>query len=87
MARYAVVRESDGLIVNMTSWDGVTAWHPGEGFLAVPDPDGLADMGGHWDGESFSPPPPPPDPEPQPPTLEERVAALEIRVTALETSA
>lgn len=35
MADYAVIRDSDGLIVNVIEWDGAAAWSPPAGTTAV----------------------------------------------------
>lgn len=35
MSNYAIVRDSDGLIENITVWDGVTPWTPPAGTTAV----------------------------------------------------
>jgi len=37
MARYAIVRDSDGLIENVVVWDGETQWSPPSGTTGVLD--------------------------------------------------
>jgi hypothetical protein len=37
VSRYAIVR--DGLVTNVTLWDGQTDWDPGEGCTLYPLPD------------------------------------------------
>ena len=36
--RYLVLNDQDEP-VNITLWDGITPWHPGEGLRAVPEPE------------------------------------------------
>lgn len=36
--RYLVLNDQ-GEPVNITLWDGITPWHPGEGLRAVPEPE------------------------------------------------
>lgn len=36
--RYLVLNDQDEP-VNVTLWDGITPWHPGEGLRAVPEPE------------------------------------------------
>lgn len=38
MARYAIL-DKDNTVVNVSEWDGVTPWTPGEGLTAVLLPD------------------------------------------------
>jgi hypothetical protein len=49
MARYAIVRDSDGLVLNVAEWDGVRPWSPPPGRTAV-----QTDAGGV--GDTFTPP-------------------------------
>lgn len=58
VSKYAVVRESDGLVTNVILYDPANEFDPGEGLYLVPD-DGTAQTGGTWDGEHFLPPPEP----------------------------
>ena len=55
VSRYAIV-DKDGNVTNVTLWDGVTPWQPGEGLKAVKDEDNKAEIGGRWNGEAFLPP-------------------------------
>lgn len=59
MARY-VITDALGAVVNVTEWDGVTEWTPGEGLTAVQSDE--AQIGWTYDGETFAPPPPEPSP-------------------------
>lgn len=60
--RYALV--SDGRVMDIALWDGVTPWSPPEDLAAIAIPDGVRVCPG-WsfvDGEFISPPPElPPD--------------------------
>ena len=56
MDRYAIVR--DGVVENVSDWDGVTDWSPPEGTIAVLDKDGVMHIGGNWNGSVFTPAPP-----------------------------
>ena len=51
MARYAVVRDSDGLIENVVLWDGESEWSPPADTSAVDDASDEAGIYG-WDGDS-----------------------------------
>lgn len=53
--RYAIV-DKDGNVVNVSLWDGVTPWTPGEGLKAIKDDNDKAQIGGKWDGTTFLPP-------------------------------
>lgn len=53
--RYAIVDEK-GNVTNVSLWDGVTPWAPGEGLKAVKDENNKAEIGGKWDGTTFLPP-------------------------------
>jgi hypothetical protein len=55
---YAVVRNSDGKIVNRSTWDGVSEGFPPAGHTAVEDSAGLYDIGGTLIGNTYTPPPP-----------------------------
>ena len=64
--RYALVRQSDGRVLNVCRWDGVTPWNhlpPGVQALACPD-----DVGPGWSlsGSEWLPPEPPIEPPPEP---------------------
>lgn len=50
--RYAIV-DGKGNVVNVSLWDGVTPWQPGEGLKAIKDEDDKAQIGGKWDGKKF----------------------------------
>lgn len=71
MAKYAIVR--DGVVLNVTEWDGETPWSPPEGTEAVLDAEETAERGGTWDGSAFTRAPIVP-PAPQPKSFEELVA-------------
>lgn len=53
MSVYALVDEN-GNVVNRCRWDGLSAWSPPEGLIAVEDIDGRSWIGGTWSGSSFS---------------------------------
>ncbi|EFN5562441.1 tail fiber assembly protein [Escherichia coli] len=53
---YAVVN-SDGLIINIVVWDGVTEWGPPEGTHAVRCGDNLCGIGGTYKEGVFNVPP------------------------------
>lgn len=53
--RYAIV-DKKGNVVNVSLWDGVTPWQPGEGLKAIKDEDNKAEIGGKYDGTRFTPP-------------------------------
>ncbi|EJT7453870.1 tail fiber assembly protein, partial [Escherichia coli] len=55
---YAVVN-SDGLIINIVVWDGVTEWEPPEGTHAVRCGDNLCGIGGTYKEGVFNVPPEP----------------------------
>lgn len=55
---YAVVN-SDGLIINVVVWDGVTEWAPPEGAQAVRCGDNLCGIGGTYKDGVFAAPPEP----------------------------
>ena len=57
LSRYAIVR--DGVVENVTVWDGVTEWSPPEGTEAVLDKSGTAQIGGTHHGKNFVAPPVP----------------------------
>lgn len=58
MGIYATVNVATGIVENMSLWDGVSEWSPGDGYIAV-----LADgidnvtMGWSYSDGLFSPPP------------------------------
>lgn len=63
--RFALVRESDGLVVNVCIWDGVTPWNDlPSGIVDIECPEEVCPGWHHTeDGEWVPPPPtePPPD--------------------------
>jgi hypothetical protein len=63
MARYAMVQDASGIVVNVIEWDGNTeTWTPPEGYTMVLDEPPSAGAGSTWDGEKFIPPPASPTP-------------------------
>ena len=79
MDRYAVVRNEDGYVINVSLWDGVTPWDPGEGYTAVKSD--VAEIGDTYkDGEFIKPPAPEPVAEPTP---QEQLAALQAQLAEL----
>ena len=62
-SRYAIVRDSDGLIENVVLWDGEAQWSPDEGYTAVADAandstDREAVVDGWYGAETFHGPTP-----------------------------
>lgn len=54
MNNYAVV-DSEGKVINIIYWDGVSEWSPPEDTKAVKIPDGLfVDIGYSYNGKKFS---------------------------------
>lgn len=49
MANYAIVQDSDNLVLNMVVWDGVAAWSPPAGSTAVEDTGGTAKIDGWYE--------------------------------------
>ena len=52
-SRYAVVRDSDGLILTVAMWDGVADWSPPAGMTAVLDGSGEAGIDGWYGAATF----------------------------------
>lgn len=61
MARYAITRNSDGLVRNIIEWDGVSSWGPPGGHTARLS--ATAGVGDVWDGAVFVRSPEVPTPE------------------------
>lgn len=57
-SRYAIVRDSDGLIENIAMWDGVAAWSPPPGTTAVLDSTPEAIIDGRYQASTFYGPTP-----------------------------
>jgi hypothetical protein len=63
--RYALVRSTDGAVVNVCVWDGVTPWDTTlPNTNAVECLDGVS-PGWSYDGGEWIPPTPPEDPPPE----------------------
>jgi hypothetical protein len=60
--RYAVVRDADGVVVNVIELAAGADWTAPSGHSAVADPNVEAEVGGTWDGASFAPAGAAPDP-------------------------
>lgn len=58
MARYAVVRDSDGLIENAVLWDGVAEWSPPASTTAVEDTSEESKIDGWYGDSTFHDPTP-----------------------------
>lgn len=58
MTRYAVVRDTDGLIENVVVWDGVTQWSPPASTSAVEDASDEAVIDGRYQASVFHGPTP-----------------------------
>lgn len=51
MNSYAIVNKTTNIVVNMTVWDGISEWHPGDEYLLMQtDSAGIGDV---WDGNTF----------------------------------
>lgn len=74
--RYAILR--DGIVENITEWDGDTAtWTPPDGTTAEKFPEGAISIGWLWNDGSPVDPLPAPEPEPAPErTPEEKLEAI-----------
>jgi len=57
-SRYAVVRDSDGLIETVAMWDGATSWSPPAGTTAVLDASDEARIDGWYGAATFHGPTP-----------------------------
>ena len=57
-SRYAVVRDSDGLIETVVMWDGAAAWSPPAGTTAVLDASDEARIDGWYGASTFHGPTP-----------------------------
>lgn len=62
MSRYALVRNADGLVVNVIEYEvASSSFTPPAGHSLIADPQGAAEPRGHWDGAVFTPAGPAPD--------------------------
>ena len=52
--RYAVVRTANGRVENVVELANGSDWSPPEGCTTFADPTGAAQVGGTWDGSTFS---------------------------------
>jgi hypothetical protein len=58
MARYAMVQDSSGVVVNVIEWDGNTAtWAPPAGYTMVEDTNNEIGVGGTYEDGTYTPPP------------------------------
>jgi hypothetical protein len=58
MARYAMVDDGSGIVVNVIEWDGNTqTWTPPDGYTMVKDTKGEAGPGFSYANGTFTPPP------------------------------
>jgi len=58
MARYAMVQDKSGVVVNVIEWNGDEAtWRAPDGYTMVEDTKGEAGPGCSYDGTTFTPPP------------------------------
>jgi len=58
MARYAMVDDSSGIVVNVVEWDGQEAsWRAPSGYTMVEDVNSEAGPGFSYADGSFTPPP------------------------------
>jgi hypothetical protein len=57
---YAIIDDSNNLVINVAVWDGTTPWDPGAGLYAVLIPEGSqAGIGWTYEDGEFIPPEPP----------------------------
>jgi hypothetical protein len=63
--RYALVRSTDGAVVNACVWDGVTEWDDSLPSIAVVECPEEVGPGWSYDGDEWNPPQPPADPPPE----------------------
>lgn len=56
MARYALTRNSDGVVVNLIEWDGVTSYTPPEGLTnyTMRPATYQVQVGSVWNGAAFT---------------------------------
>lgn len=58
MARYAMVQDQSGIVVNVIEWSGNTKeWSPPKGYTMVEDKNAEAGPGFSFADEKFAPPP------------------------------
>ena len=58
MARYAMVEDASGVVVNVIEWDGDEAnWQPPVGYTMVEDTGNLSGPGFKYEDGTFTPPP------------------------------
>jgi hypothetical protein len=58
MARYAMIDEASGIVVNVIEWDGDEAtWKAPTGYVMVEDPDYKSGPGFTYENGTFTPPP------------------------------
>jgi hypothetical protein len=58
MARWAMVHDDTGYVVNMVEWDGnVKTWKPPAGYTMVEDKEVYAGPGFRYEDGQFIPPP------------------------------
>lgn len=58
MARYAMVSDVNGIVVNVIEWNGDPAiWSPPPGYTMVEDAEGAASPGYSYADGAFTPPP------------------------------
>jgi hypothetical protein len=66
--RFALVRSTDGAVVNVCVWDGVTEWDDSLPSITVVECPEEVGPGWSYDGGAWNPPPadpPPADPPPE----------------------
>lgn len=54
MKRIAMI--TNGLVVNVSDWDGVTPWHPGDQYILIDVTGTAVGPGWTYDGHDFHPP-------------------------------
>jgi hypothetical protein len=59
MAVYCIIK--DGVVVNVTEWDGITPYSPSEDFDYFIASSGGAGIGWTYSDGAFTPPAPPPE--------------------------
>jgi hypothetical protein len=79
MANYAVINQSESIVVNVVCWDGEAEWSPPEGCIAVESD--FAGIGWVYSGGSFF------APAESQSTAEEILSSNQLRLLSLQSNA
>ena len=80
----ALIREEDGLVLNVIEIEKDSDWTPPEGHILLSKADSKrANPGDTWDGEQIIPQPKP-DPAEEPRDLASEIDAIDFRLKKLE---